>query len=80
VSFDDGAHGPHEQPDSARRACDVLLEGNRFFVSVGEGPDARTAKWRLVRLDATDIGIGDLPDAPPARESVADVLGCACSG
>ena len=48
VSFDDGAHGPHEQPESARRACDVLLEGNHFFVSLGEGPDARTAKWRLV--------------------------------
>lgn len=45
-------------------------------MGLGERPDARAARWHLVRLDAADIGVGDLPDAAPAHEPFAAVLGC----
>ena len=79
TSVDSGAaaHEPDdERPASARRARELLLEGNRWFVGLGDAPDARTARWHLVRLDAGDIGIGGEDDAAPAHTPFAAVLGC----
>jgi carbonic anhydrase len=79
TSVDTGAaaHNPDdERPATARRARELLLEGNRWFVSLGDAPDARTARWHLVRLDAGDIGIGGEDGAAPAHTPFAAVLGC----
>jgi carbonic anhydrase len=65
-----------EQPATAARACELLLEGNRWFVRLGEAPDARTGRWHLVRLDAADSGISAQEDAAPAHTPFAAVLGC----
>jgi carbonic anhydrase len=68
-------HDDHEQPATAQRACELLLDGNRWFVGLAEGPDAGEARWHLVRLDAADIGLaGD--GSPPSHTPFAAVLGC----
>lgn len=75
--IDDAEHAnDDERPATARRARELLLAGNRWFVSLGDAPDGRTARWHLVRLDAGDIGIGDQEDAAPAHTPFAAVLGC----
>src|SRR5271157_5869564 len=73
----DVVHGrEHEQPTTAAQACELLLEGNRWFVRLGDVPDSRTGRWHLARLDAADIGISDTDDAGPAHTPFAAVLGC----
>jgi len=74
---DDIAHRhDREQPTTAARACELLLEGNRWFVRLGDAPDSRPGRWHLVRLDAADIGISDSGDDDPAHTPFAAVLGC----
>ena len=71
------AHGrTHEQPATAERACALLLEGNRWFVRLGDAPDARTGGAYVVHLDAADIGLSATQDAAPAHTPFAAVLGC----
>ncbi len=64
------------QPATAARACELLLAGNRWFVGLADAPDAQTARWHLVRLDAADIGIAGEAGATPAHTPFAAVLGC----
>jgi carbonic anhydrase len=71
----DPDHGDHEQPATAQRACELLLEGNRWFVGLGETPQAESTRWHLVRLDAADIGVAEDGTAP-AHTPFAAVLGC----
>lgn len=66
------AHGHDEQPATAARACELLLDGNRWFAGLGAGGEG--ARWHLVRLDAADIGAVDA-DAPE-HEPFAAILGC----
>lgn len=67
-------HARDEQPATAARACELLLDGNRWFAGLGIGRDGEGARWHLVRLDAADIGAADA-DAP-AHEPFAAILGC----
>ena len=45
-------------------------------MSLADAPDAQTARWHLVRLDAADIGIAGEAGATPAHTPFAAVLGC----
>jgi len=74
---DDAPHDhDDESPATARRARELLLEGNRWFVSLADAPDAATGRWHLVRFDAADIGLGAEDGATPAHTPFAAVLGC----
>jgi len=71
-------HGPghdhDEQPATAARACELLLDGNRWFAGLADGSRDGESRWHLVRLDAADIGAAG--DGAPAHEPFAAVLGC----
>ncbi len=71
-------HGPgndhDEQPATAARACELLLDGNRWFAGLADRSKDGESRWHLVRLDAQDIGAAG--DGAPAHEPFAAVLGC----
>lgn len=77
LHIDDGHHDRDQAPPpTAARACELLLAGNRWFVGLGDAPEAPTAAWNLVRLDPADIGLGPEAGAAPAHTPFAAVLGC----
>jgi carbonic anhydrase len=63
-----------EQPATAARACELLLEGNSWFARLGTEGGGEESRWHLVRLDVADVG-GDAGGAP-VHEPFAAVLGC----
>ncbi len=67
-------HDRDEQPATAARACELLLDGNRWFAGLADASADGDSRWHLVRLDASDIGAAG--DGAPAHEPFAAVLGC----
>ena len=71
-----GPAGEDDQPTTAAQARQLLLDGNKWFVELGNRPESSPRRWHLIRLDAADIGISGDPNAAPAHEPFAAVLGC----
>ena len=70
----ESGHDHDEQPATAARACELLLDGNRWFAGLADTSGDSDSRWHLVRLDASDIGAAG--DGAPAHEPFAAVLGC----
>lgn len=74
--IDERAGNDDGQPSTAAQARRLLLDGNRWFAGLGADAEARISRRHVIRLDAADIGLGELPGSAPAHRPFAVVLGC----